>query len=63
MRYYIKLGSITSTMMMDLIVFKKQLRQNEGSRLYLTLYIKQQTRNIFILDSVDIRWLTNKGLV
>ena len=50
-------------MMMDLIVFQNQLRQNEGSRLYLPLYIKQQTRSIFILDSVNIRWLTNKGLV
>ena len=39
------------------------LIQNEGSRLYLTLYIKQQTWNIFILDSFNIRWLTNKGLV
>ena len=63
MRYYIKLGSITSTMLMDLIVFKNQLIQNEGSRLYLTLYIKQQTWNIFISDRVNIRWLTNKGLV
>ena len=50
MRYYIKLGSITSTMMMDLIVLKNQLIQNEGSRLYLTMYIKQQTLNIFILE-------------
>ena len=63
MRYYIKLGSITSTMMMDITVFQNQLIQHEESRLYLTLYIKQQTWNIFILDSVNIRWLTNKGLV
>ena len=50
-------------LMMDLIVLKNQLRQNEGSRLYLTFYIKQQTWNILILDSVNIRWLTNKCLV
>ena len=53
MWYYIKLGSIMSTMMMDLIVFKNKLIQSEGSRLYPTLYIKQQTWNIFILDSVN----------
>ena len=39
---------------------KNQIRQNEGSKLYLTL---KQTWNIFILDSVNIWWLTNKGLV
>ena len=62
MRYYIKLGGITSTMMMDLIVFQKPVN-TKWSRLYLTLYIKQQTWNIFILDSVIIRWLTNKGWI
>ena len=40
------------------LFLKNQLIQNEGSRLYLTLYKKQQTWNIFILDSVNIRWLT-----
>ena len=61
-RYYIKLGSITSTMMMDVIVCQKPVNTKWG-KLYLTLYIKQQTGNIFILDRVNIRWLTNKGLV
>ena len=42
---------------------KNQLRENEGGGWYLTWYIKQQTWNIFILDRVNIRWLTNKGWV
>ena len=47
-----------SIMMKDLIVFQKPVNTKKGSRLYLTLYIKQ-----LIIDSVNIRWLANKGLM